>query len=211
MSFGKKILSAFVEIDEDNEVENLTTPSEDTRDVADSKPIKQNTVNPTEEDIQKFKNYFDNLLNDSKSSGPDFFAFSKMIEAMTVIADEKARYIAAFAGLAAQGLSKTTLIESANQFLEVLENDAVHFTGTVNATFEEKVLSKKQAVEEKTKKIQELSRDITDLDNQISLLKLQIEEDEEKINSNANGYKNESDSLKNKIGQELEKIKKYLN
>ena len=211
MSFGKKILSAFVEIEEDEkEDESQThTPKEVVHKTTTT--IKENVVSISTEDEEKFKSYFNKLLNDSKSSGPDYFSFSKMIEAMTIIADEKARYIAAFAGLAAQGLSKTKLIESATQLLDVLENDSTHFNNTINAALEEKVEGKKKSIEEKTKKIQELSRDISDLDNEISLLKLQLAESEEKIQISASGYMNESNALKNKMNQEIDKIKQYLN
>ena len=210
MGFGKKILSAFVEIEEDEKVAEDQTHIPKEIDHSETISNKNIEVPPSAEDEEKFKSYFDHLLNDSKSTGPDYFSFSKMIEAMTVIADERARYIAAFAGLAAQGLSKSKLVESANELLNVLEQDSTHFNSTISAALEEKVEGKKKAIEEKTQKIQELSRDISDLDNEINLLKLQMTESEEKIKSSASGYTHESESLKNKIGHELEKIKQYL-
>ncbi len=208
MSIGKKILSAFVEIEEDEEDKSSSQENEH---VISQNEVRKYSVDVSSpENTLKFKTYFDKLLNDSKSNGPDYLAFTKMTEAMSVIPDEKSRYIAAFAGLAAQGLTKQQLIQTANSFLDILEKDHTHFNETINVAIAEKVKDKKFEIEEKSKRIHDLTLEINNLNNEISVLKNKIAENEEKLTVNSAGYNNESSSLKTKISQDIEKIKQYL-
>lgn len=201
MNIGKKILSAFVEVSEDTKLPDST-------EVVTAKPVVnyQSTA-----DTGKFKQYFNKLFGEANIQGPDYYEFSKMIEAMRDIPDEKARYLTAFAGLSVQGLDKARLLSTASQYLQVLETDASNFNSTIDATLHEKVVSKKQEIEEKSKRIQQLSQEIADLQNKIAVLQNEIKENEEKIENNSSGYKTELASMKNKIQSDIEKIKQHIN
>ena len=207
MSIGKKILSAFIEVEEDNE--SKAAPSEES--AASTKQTQPHLGGyNTPDNSAKFKQYFDDLFKESNMPGPDYFEFTKMVEAMSAIPDERARFLASFAGLSVQGLSKTKLIQTANQYLEILEKDSTNFNASINAAIDEKVESKRSEIIDKTKRIQDLSREITDLTNRIAILKNEIQENEEKIKSSTGGYNNESAIMKNKIKQDIEKMNQYL-
>ena len=199
MNIGKKILSAFVEVSEDTKPPTSTEVEET--------PVVR--YQPST-DREKFQQYFNTLFEEANIQGPDYYEFSKMIEAMSSIPDEKARYLAAFAGLSVQGLDKTRLLSTASQYLQVLETDASNFNNTIDATLHEKVINKKLEIEEKNKKIQQLSREIEDLQNKMMVLQKEIKESEEKIENNSTGYKTESDHMKNKIQSDIEKIKQHI-
>jgi peptidoglycan hydrolase CwlO-like protein len=206
-SIGKKILSAFVEV-----------PDEETS--ATDKPvkIKQSFTQVTASSYTssavtstgKFKQYFDKLFSDANLSGPDYFEFSKMTEAMKSISDERARYSAAFAGLSVQGLDKQKLLSTAAEYLRILETDANNFNSTVDAALKEKVEGKQKEIEEKTKRIEELTREINDLHNKIAVLKNEVKENEEKIENNSGSYKRESEDVKSKILYDIERIKEFI-
>jgi hypothetical protein len=100
MNIGKKILAAFVEVNEDPE-----TASDQVNKATDNQPV---TV--PEASVEKFRNYFEQLFQSANLPGPDYFEFSRMTAAMQVMPDEKSRYQAAFAGLQVQGLSKEKLL-----------------------------------------------------------------------------------------------------
>ena len=98
-NFGKKILSAFVEVrDEENPAATSTVPQQHKSSFL--APVPAPGVS------EKFTHYFDKLFAEANLPGPDYYEFAKMIQAMTAIADEKARFSAAFAGLSAQGLGQ---------------------------------------------------------------------------------------------------------
>ena len=199
MNIGKKILSAFVEVSEHTKPPTAT-------EVEETRVVR---YQPSA-DREKFQQYFNTLFKEANIQGPDYYEFSKMIEAMSSIPDEKARYAAAFAGLSVQGLDKTRLLSTAAQYLQVLETDASNFNNTIDATLHEKVINKKLEIEEKNKKIQQLSREIEDLQNKMMVLQKEIKESEEKIENNSTGYKTESDHMKNKIQSDIEKIKQHI-
>lgn len=204
MSLGKKILSAFIEVDDDN-----NSSTEKTDDVQSDSSLQSSYTSYTG-NTQKFKEYFDKLFSEANIPGPDYFEFSKMIEAMNVIPDEKARYSAAFAGLTVQGLDKQKLLSTAQQYLDILNADADKFNETIRTALEEKVIDKKKEIEESAKRIQQLSQEITDINNRVTLLNGQIKENEEKIKASSAGYLAELGNMKSKIESDLQKIKQHI-
>ena len=203
-SFGKKILSAFVEVTED---EKTVTVQEEVK--QKSTPVTE-TYKTSATTTEKFKQYFDQLFKDANLPGPDYFEFNKMTEAMISIPDEKARYSAAFAGLNVQGLDKQKLLNTATEYLKILETDATNFDSTVDAALKEKVQNKQMEIEAKQKRIAEISSEITDLQKQIQLLQNEVKENEEKIENNTGGYKAASESMKEKILFDIQKINQHI-
>lgn len=158
----------------------------------------------------KFLQYFDKLFSEANIPGPDYYEFSKMIEAMNAIPDEKARFCAAFAGLHVQGLDKQKLLSTAADYLKLLDDDAANFNATIDVAVQEKVRSKQQEIEEKSGRIQDLSGEINELHNKISLLNAEIKENAEKIDANTSGYIAEGQNIKNKVLLDIEKIKEHI-
>lgn len=214
-NLGKKILSAFVEVGDDKKPE-AEKPAEATQSF---QPKLQpaftstgTTVNSryTSPGNSKFKDYFEKLISEANLPGPDYFEFSKMIEAMQAVPDEQVRYLTAFAGLRVQGLDKQKLLSTAAQYLQLLDTDAINFHNTVDTAIQEKVHEKKRQMEEKEKRIQQLMQEISALQNDLLNLQGEIKENEAKIEANTGGYKYESEAIKNRINTDMEKIKRYI-
>jgi hypothetical protein len=205
-SIGKKILSAFVELKE----EEKPAPVDSIKVTPVYTETTAKTYQPVERD-DRFVQYFEKLFKDANLPGPDYFEFSKMIEAMSSLPDEKARYVAAFAGLSVQGLDKARLLSTAAEYLGVLNADAANFGSTVDAALQEKVFLKKKETEEKAMRIEQLRNEINELHRQIELLNGEIRENEEKIESNSGSYKRESETMKMRIEKDIEKIKQHIN
>lgn len=203
-NIGKKILSAFVEVT-DEEAPPVNRPEETKTSTTYAAPTAVNN-----EGLEKFRQYFDQLFKDANLPGPDYYEFAKMTAAMTAIADEKSRYSAAFAGLSVQGVDKEKLLASVTQYIHVLETDASNFNSTVDATLKEKVQSKQQEIENNAIRIKALSNEIIELQNKITLLQQEVKENEEKIESNSGAYMQEMQWMKNKMLQDVEKIERYV-
>lgn len=133
-NIGRKILSAFVEVaDEENSPVIKSKEEKQKSTTVDTGPAYQNRQAVKTEANEKFRQYFNRLFKEANLPGPDYFEFSKMIEAMQGITDERARYSAAFAGLGVQGLDKNKLLNTAAQYVQILEQDAANFNNTVDA------------------------------------------------------------------------------
>ncbi len=205
-SIGKKILSAFVEVSDNSkpvtEKPALPDPA--------SFPVVKDGHAPWHDTGDKFRDYFDRLFKEANIPGPDYFEFSKMIEAMQSIPDERARYCAAFAGLQVQGLDRQRLLSTANEYQQILDTDAENFLSTVSVALEEKVHARKQDVAAATERIQQLTQEISNLQQKIVSLDAEVRENEQKIESNTGGYKKALDTMQKRIQNDVEKIKQYL-
>lgn len=202
-NFAKRLLSTFVELDETEE-KKPDAPA------AGRAPDAVASTSSVVFASDKFKAYFDNLFQESNMPGPDYYEYSRMIEAMSAISDEKTRFVSAYAGLSLQGLDKDKLIKTANQYLQVVDTDARNFNSTVEKAMQEKVVGKKKEMEDKAKRIQDLTREISELSQKLESIRSEIQENEQKIQANARTYTHESDTLKNKINQDIQKINQYI-
>lgn len=200
-SIGKKILSAFVEVKEDKQPP--VTPSQVTRAVVP----ESSYALPVPE---KFKQYFDKLFMEANIPGPDYYEFAKMTEAMQAIPDERARYLAAYAGLSVQGLDKEKLLQTAQEYIKVLEADAGNFHQSVDRTLEEKVHLRKKEAEENVKRIELLTREIAALQEAVTQLHEEIRESEARIEENTGGYMNACNNMRQTIEQDIEKIRRLI-
>ena len=201
-SFGKKFLSAFVEVSE------AAVPALPAKPVSQQQPAASYSRTP--EPDSKFREYFDKLFTEADRPGPDYYEFSRMIGAMMAIPDEKARFSAAFAGLQIQGLDKQKLLATAAGYLQLLDRDAAGFDQTIHAAMQEQVLSKEKEIEEKKGKIRDLSAGITGLHNSIKELEAEIKDNKEKIDANAKGYGAAEQQVRNTILQHIEKINQHI-
>ncbi|MBS1563523.1 MAG: hypothetical protein JST39_04005, partial [Bacteroidetes bacterium] len=191
---GKKILSAFVELSDDKPSAGRPEDKQTSSTPAPA-PAPSHTA-PPPPDNGKFRQYFDKLFADANIPGPDYFEFSKMTEAMASIGDEKTRYGAAFAGLQVQGLDKSKLLSTAQEYLRVLETDAGNFQSTVDAAIQEKVKGRRQEMEDKEQRIQQLTKEIDELQQQIARLRTEVQENEQKIEQSAGGYRTAMENMK---------------
>lgn len=222
-SIGKKILSAFVEVKPEadpsrgdssgderrsNPGDSLPDPRANSRG-DERQPTRGDERRPIKED-DRFREYFDKLFREANIPGPDYYEFSKMIDAMQSISGEQAKFYAAYAGLQVQGLDKDKLLATANQYMRALDTDASHFQATVDTALREKVQGKAAELEEKDRRIRALTEEIGRLQQEIVTLQGEIKENQEKIETSTGGYRAESENRKARIQSDIEKIKHYI-
>ncbi|MBS1604985.1 MAG: hypothetical protein JST42_20145 [Bacteroidetes bacterium] len=202
---GKKILSAFIETTEPSPAEPSKIEA-----AAAAAPAQAVQASPAAQSDQRFADYFDKLFSDANIPGPDYFEFSKMVAAMQVISDERARYYAAFAGLQVQGLDKQKLLSTAAEYLRMLTADAGQFRKTVEAALQEKVHSRTAEADEKSRRIQALSQEILKLQEEIAAMQREIGENSDKLTASSNAYATESSRRKQQIESDIRKIDNYI-
>ena len=200
MSIGKKLLSAFVELNEKTVTATLQPASKSY--ISSNRPI---------EDTGRFCQHFDALFAEAAVAVPGYYHFSRMIEAMSGMGDEKSRYAAAFAGLNVQSISKEKLLASAAEHMQLLEKDNQNFMATIEAAVHEKVLAKRIEIEKGHERIKLLSEEITVLHKDISRLQNEMQENEEKINNSRTGYHTTLEERKQRILLHMENISNHIN
>ncbi len=204
-SFGKKIIAAFLEVDEKKEgVRPLGGAG------APPGGAGERIMQAEDRGDDRFAGHFDKLLSDANIPGPDYFEFARMIAVMEGIPDEAARYNAAFAGLQVQGLDKQRLLDTAGEYLRVLTTDAGQFQATVDASYQEKVRGKETEAVEKAGRMQALSQEILRLQQQISALQEEIRVSKEKLAGGSGAYDAESKRRQQEIRRDVEKINQYI-
>jgi hypothetical protein len=196
---GKRILSAFIDVEEGVKQPPAQTGAPESPQV----PVQTGTD-------ERFTAYFDKLFSDANIAGPDYYEFSRMIGAMQAIADERARYAAAYAGLQAQGLDKERLLSTANEYLHTLTTDAKQFRKSVDNALGEKVRGRSAEMEEKSRRIQTLSQEILQLQQQVADLQKEIAGNNEKLEASSRGYSAESDRRRAWILADIDRINRYL-
>lgn len=212
-SFFKKALSVFVEFDDDQKQD---TKSSFSKTPSLPNEISRNPVNHIE--AEKFEKYFDNLFEKANFPGPDYFEFYKTMEMLEVhIGDEKARLSATFASLSIQGLTKDILINTANKYKTIIENDQVNFDKALNDKLKSEV-GKRQAqlqdldkkIKSNSEQIQLLTKEISDSQILIGKLKTEVMDQENKLTNNKNGYQVACQAILNKINKDIVEIQSTL-
>jgi hypothetical protein len=206
---GKKILSAFIETTEPSPAAPVTSKAE-TAPAPGAQAAQPAQAAPAAQPDQRFADYFDKLFSDANIPGPDYFEFSKMVAAMQLIPDERARYYAAFVGLQVQGLDKQKLLSTATEYLRMLTADAGQFQSTVEAALQEKVHSRTAEADEKSRRIQVLSQEILKLQEEIAAMRREIGENSDKLTASSNAYAIESSRRKQQIESDIRKIDNYI-
>lgn len=169
-------------------------------------------------DIDKFEKHFEDLFNNVNLPGPDYYEFWKMMETLeAAVPDEAVRMNAVFSTLKVQGLTKETLVSSAEKYLQVVDKDKLEFSNAVSSKVIGEIEGRKNsitALEEKNKQnaelIQKLTAEINDNTQKITSLKKEVIDEEAKINNNTNGYNIACDAMLAKLSSDIQKIKTSL-
>ncbi|MBI5219828.1 MAG: hypothetical protein HY958_12950 [Bacteroidia bacterium] len=212
--FFKKALGVFVEFDENAETAEKQSVSPQ---VTSRQPVTyEKRLNA--EDVDKFAKHFESLFDQANLPGPDYFEFWKMMETLEKhIADENARISATFAALSVQGLTKEKLIETANQYKLVIQNDRTNFEKALNDAGrneielrQKKLKDLELLIQKNSEMIQKLTKEITESQGMTARLKVEVQEEENKFSKNKNGYLIACEAVLNKITTDIQKIQTNL-
>jgi hypothetical protein len=170
----------------------------------------------TADDMAKFNQHFDELFDQANLPGPDYFEFSKMCQAMASL-PEDAKFPAVFTGLQVQGLTKAKLLESANHYIAIIDEDAKKFNSAIDGKLMAEVNAKRQnaankqkALQDKINMIAQLQAELTRDNTEIEALNHEADEQEKKATEKANIYKMACESRKTSITGDIAKINTYI-
>jgi hypothetical protein len=218
------LIDYFIEREEEPKGDQKNTPPVLTQTNTTVPPIPmearptsyQGTVSVSTDDLQKFNQHFDELFDKANLPGPDYFEFSKMCQAMSTLPEDM-KFTAAFGGLQVQGLTKEKLLESANHYIAIIDEDANKFNSAIDQKILSDVQNKRSEAEQKRKSIMEREDMIKNLQQEIAnetvgIAKLESEasEQEQKANQKSLTYKAACESRKAMIATDLQKINNLI-
>lgn len=167
------------------------------------------------EDIMKFNQHFDEVIGSANIPGPNYFTFSRMLAEMGDLPDP-AKFKGAFAALKIQGVSKSVLLETANKYLSLLDEDNAGFKKAV----EESTASNQAEIDRIKKSINDNRQAITDLeaDTEEQIKKLRescalktkaLEDQISKSQSQIGPLESETSKVRNKVRVYNEACQQY--
>ena len=169
-------------------------------------------------ELGKFEKHFEELFNEANFPGPDYYEFWKMMEKLeTVVPDEIVRMMAVYSTLQIQGLSKEALINSAEKYRHIVDNDKQEFQQAVNTKVAGEIEGRKNSINELEKKndannqlTQKLLKEINENQQKINALEKELTDEEAKVSSNKSGYNLACDAMLAKLSDDIQKIKSHL-
>lgn len=189
--------------------QNFTTP------VA---PVVNPVQGGDQELMVKFLEHFQKVFSNSNLPGPDYFEFSTMknTPSMSVI-PESARFAACFSALNVQGLTKQKLIETAQQYVQILELDATDFSSQLETKYKETVGKMTEEashlndlVQTSTKQIEELNKTILDASSRRQQLTVEISNQEQTLKTKKSFYDFALAQMKQTISDDVSKVNQYI-
>jgi hypothetical protein len=167
-------------------------------------------------DIEKFNVHFEELFQQANLPGPDYFEFSKMCQAMSTLPDDT-KFPAIFGGLSVQGLTKQSLLDSANHYINIIDEDAKKFAGAIDGKLMAEVKAKRASAEtkkgeiaQKNEMIAKLQAEVQAQYTEITTLEMEATDQEQKANQKLLVYKSACENRKNMINLDVQKINSLI-
>jgi hypothetical protein len=220
-SFGRKLLSFFVEEETTHTQTNVTpTTSGGTPQVQVQQTVAVQNSAGTGVVDKKFVDHFVQLIEKSNLKGPDYFEYMQALKGLAGLGlSEDKQYQAAWASFKAMGgiTDQTVLTNTANQYIAILDADRQGFLKDVEAAVLEKVGGLKGQLQQLQQDNESMAKQIIDLQGRINENngKIQkttndIADQSVKITGNKNNYELTYSSFVEQIKGDITKIQRYL-
>ena len=160
----------------------------------------------------EFTEHFKKILKDENERnfpGNDYYEFYVVKSNMTALPEPQA-YVVAFSGLAAAGLTKAKLLETAQKYLGIVEREMNDFNQTYEHMYNENVTKLEQTVTAKNQELAQLTQRISELTTEISGIKQDIMQNTQKLSDKKNGFMLAGNAQKQEIETEITKINQYV-
>ena len=218
---GKKILSLFVEI-EDNPEEKKETPKKTETPMGQATAPQHTSVGSAKISAGKRDEAIAGSLADAlekaNMKGFDYFEYAKTLDALKAnIPAEQTLFQTAFASGTVMGATKQSLLDSARHYINVLDKEAEKFGASVRQQVVEMVTGKETklrtveaSIQEKAREIQRLTEEINVMNAEKNSISNEIAENRIKIEKVQNDFTATYRVFLDKIKGDIEKMDKYI-
>jgi len=222
MGIFNKIKSLFIVEEEEGVPLNHTQNTK--RKVEEKAPVNKTTApekTVSSGDMQKFSDILYKAIEKANQPGYDYLEFRQSIKNLknqNIAQDEGKLYEAAYALAQTMQLDKQQLIESARYYLSVLQDEKANFNESLMNNAKVKLEDKKKKLAEVKAKLLEDKKALEALQKRIAanektLAKMtkELSEAASKVEAIKNGFNTALKVLVQKINDDINKMKKYIN
>ena len=188
-----------------------------------SKPAATTSVTPavTPSNGKVSDKFYDILFGAMEihnQEGFDYLEYKKSLQTLSKMPmDEQTRYFSAFAAAQAMGITSQKLNESAQFYLNILKSEDSKFQESVSLQRQKQIGSKEKAITDldatmkaKSEQIVRLTQEIKTHQDDMEKMKAEISDAVIKIETTLSDFHATYNDLIGQIGQDVEKMKKYL-
>jgi archaellum component FlaC len=159
--------------------------------------------------------YFEKLINDANANNPMFRGadYKEFIDSkidIDDIADEGLKYKTAFNILKSTGLTKDKLLQTGQEYLNLIGRDLNTFQGAHAIQYRKEVGQKEQQIQKKAEELQALQQRVNALKAEINTLTQETNITKDKLDTVKNSFLLAGEMKQNEIETELNKIAGYF-
>ena len=166
----------------------------------------------------KFYDILFGAMETHNQEGFDYLEYKKSLQTLSKMPmDEQTRYFSAFAAAQAMGITSQKLNESAQFYLNILKSEDSKFQESVSLQRQKQIGSKEKAITDldatmkaKSEQIVRLTQEIKTHQDDMEKMKAEISDAVIKIETTLSDFHATYNDLIGQIGQDVEKMKKYL-
>lgn len=169
-------------------------------------------------DNGEFTDYLNKVFTERNFPGPDYYEFVEGLKKLaTAPLDEKTKFISLFAGLNAAGLSKEKLIQTAQQYIAIVNEQQVAFKAEVQNTINTDVAAKEQKMQQHVDENAQIEQQMIALSERknsniaaINKYSQEIAEDRQTLAIKETSFDSAVKIFVNTISENIRKINEYL-
>jgi hypothetical protein len=159
--------------------------------------------------------YFEKLIDEANSSNPLFKGvdYKEYVDSkldIDDIQDEALKYQTAFNILKSNGLNKKKLLETGQEYLNIIGRDLNNFQHAHSVQYRKEVEPKENEIRTRAEELQRLQQRVNQLKSEINTLTQEVNITKDKLNIVKNSFLLAGEQKQNEIENELRKIDKYF-
>ena len=203
-------------MEEDDAESRQSKPKE--VEVPQNKPVQKTTI--SKKDSDKFINILFKAIENANLEGFDYLEFIQSINNLKkedLTKDENKLFLTAFTLARTMNVNKNDLINSANHYLKVLENEKSNFSESLNNNAKVKLQEKTNSLAKVIKtheadkaKLEKLKLKVIQNEEKINALNAELKTADSKVKNLKAGFENALQNITSKIESDKDKIEKYL-
>jgi SMC interacting uncharacterized protein involved in chromosome segregation len=158
-----------------------------------------------------YNKYLSDKMKENNQPGPDYLEFSEALKALdNVPLSEEQKYQVTFPTYLSMGVDANKLINSANGYIKILEQEEKDFNTELNNTKHNEITIKQSNIEELKAENDKLTKKLQDNALKIQALTLETNKSNESLSVEQNAFAAALNNAKLKIQDQITKIKTYL-